>query len=309
LTDQPSNFTRKPRVSIGMPVYNREKYVGASIEAHLNQTYSDFELVITDNASTDGSEQICRAYAAKDPRVKYYRNSQNLGASGNYNRCFELSTGEYFRWTPSDDLVSPNLLERAVEVLDGDPSVFVAYPKTKLIDGEGKIIGDFDEGLHLMHERPSERWKGVQRNLRLGNLHYGLNRADQFRKTGLLRNYSGGDFPLIAEMSLFEKFYEIPDAFFFRRMHEAATSALKNSADVMAFYDPRKRDKLFLYNWVHLGANLRSIARAPIPFSEKFCVYAFEGRQIIWNRNVYFSELTAAATYAARKLIHSSSNS
>jgi len=292
-----------------MPVYNRDKYVGASIEAHLNQTYSDFELVITDNASTDHSEEICRAYAAKDSRVKYYRNRQNLGAAGNYKRCFELSAGEFFRWTPSDDLVSPNLLQRAVEVLDGDPSVFVAYPRTKLIDGEGKIIGEFEEGLHLMAERPSERWKVVQRNLRLGNLHYGLTRADKFRKTGLLRNYTGGDFPLIAEMSLFGKFYEIPDAFFYRRMHETDSSALKNSADVMAFYDPRKRDNLFLYNWVHLGANLRSIARAPISFSEKFRLYAFEGRRIIWSRNAYFSELTAAVAYAARKLTRPSSNS
>src|SRR6266849_10693746 len=98
--------TSRPRVSIGMPVYNREKYVGASIEAHLNQTYTDFELVITDNASTDRSDEICRAFAAKDSRVKYYRNPQNLGAAGNYNRCFELSVGEYFRWTLSDDLVS-----------------------------------------------------------------------------------------------------------------------------------------------------------------------------------------------------------
>jgi glycosyltransferase involved in cell wall biosynthesis len=284
----------KPRVSIGMPVYNREKYVGAAIEAHLSQTYSNFELVITDNASTDRSAEICRAYAAKDPRVKYYRNPQNLGASGNYNRCFELSIGEYFRWTPSDDLISPNLLERAVEVLDGDPSVFVAYPKTKLIDGEGQIIGEFDEGLHLMDERPSERWKGVQKNLRLGNLHYGLNRADKFRKTGLLRNYNGGDFPLIAEMSLYGKFFEIPDAFFYRRMHEAASSALKNSADVMAFYDPRKRNKVFLYNWVHLGANLRSIVRAPVPLFEKLRICGYEARRILRARNTYFGEVTSA---------------
>lgn len=297
--------TRKPRVSVGMPVYNRDKYVAASIEAHLNQTYSDFELVITDNASTDRSDEICRSYAAKDSRVKYYRNPQNLGAAGNYNRCFELSVGEYFRWTPSDDLVSPNLLERAVEVLDQDPTVFVAYPKTKLIDGEGNITGEFDERLHLMEDRPSERWKGVQKNLRLGNLHYGLNRADLFRKTGLLRNYNGGDFPLIAEMALYGKFYEIPDAFFYRRMHEEASSALKNSSDVMAFYDPKKRDKLFLQNWVHLGAHIRSVARAPISLVEKLRVFGYEGRSVVWDRREYVRELAGALGYAARKFTRS----
>lgn len=292
----------KLRVSIGMPVYNREKYVAASIEAHLVQTYPDFELIITDNASTDRSGEICESFAARDSRVRYYRNPRNLGAAGNYSRCFELAVGEYFRWTPSDDLVSPNLLERAVEVLDRDPSVFVAYPKTKLIDGDGNITGDFDEGLHLMDERPSERWKGVQKKLRLGNLHYGLNRAELFRKTGLLRNYSGGDFPLIAEMSLYGKFYEIPDAFFYRRMHEEASSALKTSSAVMAFYDPKKRDKLFLRNWVHLGANALSVARAPIPVSEKLRVYGDQARNLVWDRKEYLTELAGAFVYAARKL-------
>jgi glycosyltransferase involved in cell wall biosynthesis len=300
-----SNGKNRPRVSIGMPLYNREKYVAASIEAHLHQTYSDFELIITDNASTDRGPEICKAYAAKDSRVKYFLNPVNLGATGNFRRCFELSTGEFFRWTPSDDLVSPNLLERAVQILDSDPSVFVAYPRTKLIDADGNITGDFDEELHLMQDQPSERWKGVSRNLRLGNLHYGLSRMDKMRKTGLLRNYMGGDFPLISEMSLYGKFCEIPDAFFYRRMHEEASSAMKDKKDVMAFFDPKKRNKFFLYNWVHLGANLKSTARAPISLSEKFRIYAYEGKRIIWSRKEFFNELTGAVAFMGRKLTQS----
>jgi glycosyltransferase involved in cell wall biosynthesis len=299
-----SSTGKKPRISVGMPLYNREKFVGAAIEAHLRQTYGDFELIITDNASTDRGPEICQAYAAKDPRVKYYRNAQNLGATGNFRRAFELATGEFFRWNPSDDLISPNLLQRAVDILDHDPSIFVAYARTKLIDGEGNPIGDFDEGLHQMDDRPSIRWKGVQKNLRLGNLHYGLYRADKFGKTGLLRNYIGGDFPLIAEMVLYGKFFEIPDAFFYRRMHEGASSAMKTSTDVMAFFDPQKRQKLFLYNWTHLGANLRSVARAPISLGEKLRIYGFEGRRIIWGRKKFVGELTGAVGYAARKVTH-----
>jgi glycosyltransferase involved in cell wall biosynthesis len=285
-----------------MPLYNREKYVGGAIESHLCQTYTDFELIITDNASTDGSEEICRAYASKDPRVLYFKNPENLGATGNYRRCWELSSGEYFRWTPSDDLVSSNLLELAVDVLDHDPSVFVAYPRTKLINAEGKVIADFDEGLRLMDDRPSERWKGVHRNLRLGNLHYGLNRADKFRKTGLMRNYSGGDFPLIAEMSLYGKFYEIPDAYFYRRMHEEASSALKDGADIMAFYDPKKRENFFLYNWTHLGANIKSVFRAPIPWSEKLRIYGFQARCLVWGRREYINEVRGAVAHATRRI-------
>jgi glycosyltransferase involved in cell wall biosynthesis len=296
---------KNPRVSIGMPAFNREKYVAAAIEAHLEQTYSNFELIITDNASTDRTAEICQGYAVKDQRVKYFRNQTNLGAAGNYRRCFELATGEFFRWAPSDDLVSPNFLERAVQVLDSDPSIFVAYGRTKLIDAEGNITGDFEEALHLMQDRASERWIAVSRNLRLGNLHYGLNRAAWLRETGLLRNYLGGDFPLIAEMSLYGKFHEISEAVFYRRIHAEASSAQRDAKAIMATYDPGKRSQLFLYNWVHLGANLKSIARAPISLSEKISLYVFEGKRVIWNRKVFFNELLTAVKCKGRKLIHS----
>ena len=103
----------------------------------------------------------------------------------------------------------------------------------------------------------------------------------------------------------FGKFFEIEDAFFYRRMHEEASSAMKNSADVMAFYDPKKREKIFLYNFVHLGANLKSITRAPIPFSEKLKTYSFELRRLIWSRKAFAGELTGAVGQAARKITKS----
>jgi glycosyltransferase involved in cell wall biosynthesis len=292
----------KPRVSIGMPVYNCERYVADAIDSHLRQTYSDFELVITDNASTDRSEEICRSYAARDPRIKYHRNPENVGAGGNFQRCFQLSQGEYFRWTPSDDVVGPELLELCVEVLDRDPSVLVAYPRTRLIDGNGQIIGDYDENLHLMMERPGTRFLEVLRRLRLCNLQYGLTRREILAKTGLMRSYSGGDIPLILELSLYGKFYEVPEHLFYRRMHEGAASAMKSEKDVMALYDPKKRDKLFLQNWVHLGANLNSIARAPISLSEKIHTLGIQLRWVLWARRDYFKELAMAARHTARKL-------
>ena len=292
----------EPRVSIGMPVYNCERYVADAIDSHLRQTYTDFELVITDNASTDRSEEICRSYAARDPRIKYHRNPENVGAGGNFKRCFELSRGEYFRWTPSDDIVGPELLELCVEVLDRDPSVLVAYPRTRLIDGDGRIIGDYDENLHLMQERPSVRFHEVLRRLRLCNLQYGLTRRKILARTGLMRSYSGGDIPLILELALYGKFYEVPEHLFYRRMHEGAASAMKSEKDVMALYDPKKREKLFLYYWVHLGANLKSVARAPISLTEKLRTYEIQARWVLWGRREYLNELALAARHTARKL-------
>lgn len=292
---------RKPRVSIGMPLYNCEKYVAEAIESHLRQTYTDFELIITDNASTDRSEEICRAYAAKDPRIKYHRNKENVGAGGNFRLCFELAQAEYFRWTPSDDVVGPELLELCVEVLDRDPSVLLAYPQTRLIDGTGRIIQDYDENLHLVQERPSTRFKEALHRLRLCNVQYGLIRREILGKTGLMRNYAGGDIPLILELSLYGKFYEVPERLFYRRMHEAASSAMKDTKEVMNLYDPKKRDKLFLYYWVQLGANVKSVTRAPILFSEKLHLFWFLFRRFITGRNAYAKELGGALTYYTHK--------
>src|SRR5665648_303497 len=91
-----------PLVSIGLPVYNGADFVRQSIDSLLSQTFTDFELIICDNASTDNTEQICQAYAAKDPRVHYYRNPRNLGAPGNYNRTVKLSKGKFFKWAAAD---------------------------------------------------------------------------------------------------------------------------------------------------------------------------------------------------------------
>jgi glycosyltransferase involved in cell wall biosynthesis len=289
---------RSPHVSVGMPVHNRQKFIATAIEAHLNQTNGDFELVITDNASTDHTEEICRSYAARDSRVRYYRNQRNLGATGNYRRSFELARGEYFRWSPSDDSISPTLHERAIEILDGDPAVMVAYGRTKLIDAAGNVTRDIEDKLHWMQKEPSTRFIGVLSNLSLGNLLYGLARTEQLRKTGLLRNYSGGDYPLIAEMSLYGKIYEIPDAFFYRRMHEEAASALKSADEVMRVYDPERESVFFPREWVHLGAHVLSVARAPIEIGEKIRIYRHLTRRAIWNRQALGSELEGLARRA-----------
>ncbi|WP_081588053.1 glycosyltransferase family 2 protein [Gloeocapsa sp. PCC 7428] len=94
----------RPRISIGMPVYNGEPYLKDAINSILNQTFEDFELIISDNGSTDRTEEICRTIASQDQRVRYYRNEQNLGAGWNFNRVVDLATGEYFRWACHDDI-------------------------------------------------------------------------------------------------------------------------------------------------------------------------------------------------------------
>src|SRR5579875_956335 len=109
---------RPPHVSIGVPVYNGERYLAQALDSILAQTFSDYEIIISDNGSTDATPDICRMYAAQDPRIKFHRHDHNRGSAWNYNRVFELSSGTYFGWLSHDDVYDPRFLERCVEVLD-----------------------------------------------------------------------------------------------------------------------------------------------------------------------------------------------
>src|SRR5262245_65331393 len=124
----------EPLVSIGLPVYNSERFVAKSIETLLAQTFEDFRIVISDNASTDRTGAICREYAARDPRIEYQRNQTNIGMAANYNLTFGLSRSKYFRWGPADDFCAPELLEEHLRVLESDPSIALVYPQAWFVD-------------------------------------------------------------------------------------------------------------------------------------------------------------------------------
>lgn len=129
-----------PRVSLAMPVYNGEDYVSDAIATMLAQDYGDFELIISDNASSDNTEAICRDFAAPDPRIRYFRTTENIGAAGNYNRCFELARCNHFKWCAYDDFISSNYVGECVEALDKDPRAVAAYGRLEYVDSDGETI-------------------------------------------------------------------------------------------------------------------------------------------------------------------------
>lgn len=229
-------MTGRPKVSIGMPVYNREPYIPAVLDSVLSQTYRDFELLISDNASTDKTEAICREYAARDSRIRYVRNATNLGLAGNYNSVFRLAVGEYFRWVAGDDLCAPESLAACVEVLDRRPDVVLCYPKTGIIDAEGIYQGGYDDNLHLDDERPSDRFIRAFRQIGLVNVHFGLMRSRILGQTCLYHPGPGGDYAFIYELALHGKFVEIPRELFYRRLH-AGSSWMISQTSVKAIRD------------------------------------------------------------------------
>jgi len=292
----------KPRVSIGMPVYNGELFIGDALDSILAQTFKDFELIISDNGSTDATEGVCRAYLSKDPRIRYFRNETNRGAAYNFNKCIELSSGEYFKWAAADDLCAPDYLERCVAVLDREPEVILCYGKTSYIDVQGNVIRQHNDGLNLRSANVSERFWLAILKMRTCNAAYGLIRSDVLRKTAKLGNYRASDKVLLAELSVYGQFCEIPDRLFFRREHPEASSSNKSLEDQQEFFDPETKGRIFMASWRHLFEHLAIVRRAPLTSSKKVRLTLIVLRYGIRRRHRLMKEPLAALVQIVRKI-------
>jgi glycosyltransferase involved in cell wall biosynthesis len=208
------------RVTVGIPVYNGEEFVEQAIRSVLAQTYQDFELIIRDNASTDGTEEICRSLARRDGRIRYVRNPANLGAAPNFNAIVSDAGGEYFKWLAHDDLIEPTFLERCVELLDRDPAAVAACPRVRIIDRDGNKLEDYVSPFRNDHRDPAAR---LRERLRWGQKCfevYGLIRLQELRRTKLMAGYAHGDNVLLAHLVLLGRLADIPEHLFHLRMHE-----------------------------------------------------------------------------------------
>lgn len=259
-----------PRVSIGMPVYNSEKYLTLAIESVLSQTYTDFELIISDNASTDRTQEICQAYAAKDRRIRYYQNSHNLGANPNCNRVFKLASGEFFKWSFYDDLIAPEFLSRCLEVLDQNPDVVLCAPKSNVIDKEGNFLGVHTYKVDATLPQPHLRFRNFVLTHDAGWELFGLIRANVLRRTALHASYPGSDLVLLAELALHGRFYVLEDALSFPRVHpEQMWIMVPKERDRVVFEDSSLEGKIVLPKWGWISGYLRAIRHAPLSAYER----------------------------------------
>lgn len=283
--------TNGPRVSIGLPVYNAEYYLEETLSSLLNQTYSDFLLYISDNASTDRTGEICLDYANRDDRIVYIENKKNLGAAANYSRCFMPATSEYYRWQNADDTIEPELIEECLVVLDAHPDAVLAYGKSRIMDGEGKYLEDYDDNLNLLHDSPSDRFIKCRDQIGLQHLMYGLIRRESLAKTALIAPYIASDMTLICELSLYGKFIEIPRILFNRRMHEESCSWDKDDKEKQKnHWDPSKRQLVF-QNWISIYEHYKAVTRAPISINEKMKLYKFLIKYTYWNKDSLISDV------------------
>jgi glycosyltransferase involved in cell wall biosynthesis len=261
--------TAGPRVSIGLPVYNGERFVEEALASLLGQTFDDLEVIISDNASTDATGAICRAIAARDERVRYYRNRENIGAAPNFNRVLTYARGPYFKWTAHDDVCCPDFLLRCVEVLDRDPSVVLSYPSALDIDEDGRVMGPCDQDADFGGDRAHERFRNVMRTSHAYTAIFGVVRVDALRHIPM-RSYPAADTVRLAELALHGRLHRVREELFLHREHadRGYYVASRSSDDMRAWWDPSARSTLLPW-WRRLAGYVGAANRAPISLGER----------------------------------------
>jgi glycosyltransferase involved in cell wall biosynthesis len=228
-----------PRLTIGLPVYNGERYLEGAVESILGQTYADFELLIADNASSDATEPICRELSRLDNRVRYVRHNENIGVAANHNFAVEAAKGELFRWAADDDLIMPSGLEKCVDLLDeAGPQTVLSFPQTEVVDEDGNHLRQWAEQGSVDDDEPDTRLRALLEHptghLQCGFLppFYGIVRTSVLRSTRLLRYFFAADIVLVVELALRGKLAEVPEPLYVRRQHAAQSGGWSTSTDL-----------------------------------------------------------------------------
>lgn len=275
---------RNPKVAIGLPVFNGENFLEEAIESILAQSCGDFRLIVSDNCSTDATEDICRHYERLDDRIDYHRQAENIGAAPNYNFVFRLSSAEYFKWAAHDDVLEPNFLRETVSLLNSSPGAVIAHGRSIEIDGAGRIKGDFDKHPVLAGDSPARRlwsvlWAGYFTEV------FGLMRTEAISRTRLHGSFPGSDRTFMAEMLMLGNVVYSPEVIFRRRTHpDAFVHAVlwKSVAAQQSWFDPSVNTNLPRFA-IDIYQFRRAVGTVPMSLSDRLACYAIYSRwAAIW---------------------------
>lgn len=267
-----------PRLTLGLPVYNGERFLAASLDALLAQTFTDFELIISDNGSTDRTAEIARHYESIDRRVRYIHHPQNRGSTFNHNFVVEQTRGEFFKWVSHDDLYASDLLHRCIDALDSRPEIALAHSWTAFIDETGQIFRPDDYPIDYLLETdvpdPVQRFRSVLYT-EGGDDFYGVMRMSVLRRVAPYDSYHWSDRTFIAELALHGPFHNIPEYLYFRRDHPTrATRSQRGIRTRCAHLDPKRanrwRNPVVRLVGEYLLGYVKAIWRAPIRTTDRW---------------------------------------
>ncbi|MDY7105032.1 MAG: glycosyltransferase family 2 protein [Actinomycetota bacterium] len=282
----------RPRVSIGLPVYNGERFLDQAIRTLLAQTFTDIELLLADNGSTDGTQAICEYWQNADQRVRYLRSEENHGAAWNFNRLLDVARGEYFKWAADDDEHEPGFIGSCVEVLDHHPDVVLAYTQAVEIDPDSKILEYRGPVNHVDSESPSARYRAVLLKEVYCYAIFGVIRTAPLRTTALIGPFTMSDRVLLAELALHGRFVELPEAMYRHREHPGRSMyKYADDRDRLWWFDTSRKGGSSMPRWKVGLEYARSLRRAPVTGKERLASWASFAPWALDNQRVLSREL------------------
>lgn len=281
-----------PLITVGVPVYNGERYLAQCLDSLLAQSYRDFTLLISDNASSDETAAICQRYVQADSRVRYHRNETNIGLYGNFRLILDAVRSRYVKMSSADDFWAPNMLGDTLAAMESDPGVVLCYPQAILVDDNGRELEKYQHQLSLLEDDPVLRFKRALTDVGLLNQLQGLIRVDAVRSALPLMDEPGADNVYLAELSLFGKIRQLPDYQYFRRFHEEASSWNRDSgAHQVKLVLKAGSRQLRMVRWKLHGGLMARVLNSPLRYGAKLKVLGFLGRRMLWDRAELFAEL------------------
>lgn len=293
--------TTSPRVTIALPVYNGARFLEETIQSILAQTFKSFELIISDNASTDATPEIAKRYAGRDVRVRYRGHAKTVGAHYNFNGLVVGVETDYFKWAADDDLYEPDYLERCVAMLDAHPDAVIAYPQAIDIDVEGRFLIDRPFNCDLTVPSAVDRFRTY---LGAGNAClpiFGVHRTKALQATGLLGHYAASDRVLLAELTLHGTWQEIPEPLFLHREHEdRSVYKFPNPRLRGVWFDPDRRRPDNVY-WKRFAGYRQAIERAPVSATERTSLYGLLAKWALFRAPDLAGDVMALARGSTTK--------
>jgi glycosyltransferase involved in cell wall biosynthesis len=258
-------------------VYNGEDYLACAIDSILRQTLRDFELIISDNASSDRTAVICREFAARDARIRYHRQPRNVGAAANFNRSRELATGEYFKWAAHDDVLEPAYLAKCIAMLEAEPEAILCQSEVKIVDAQNRVLEVCRPvGPGADSPRPSVRLAARLRQRRCLNV-FGVIRAEALHGSAIRGDHIGADRTLLSELALRGRFLLVGEPLLINREHPRRATRIsrtRSRRELVAWFDPRAAERPERSTWIAYAAHLAMIREHVRDPGERLRCYA-----------------------------------
>jgi len=231
-----------PSISVGMPLHNGENFLKQRLESIINQSYSNFILIISDNGSSDKSQEICEEMSKKDERIIYFRHEENKGPYWNFNFVLKKAKTKYFVWAAVDDIWSQNFLEKNIDVLEKNENVVGCIGKYKLykrikdpLTHEIKIkVLENTKKFQYVHPAYGDIGEKIRfyLNYNMGGPIYGVYRTDKLQKANTFENYKNNqmwmsDLAYILNVIKEGDFEVVSDAFMYKQVNERSTSVIE----------------------------------------------------------------------------------